>query len=70
MMLITGCVPTHSNNITWCSNILSYDKTEQNNILLDKNKLPESSIIRNKVLPDYERMRDEARTCHKINGNS
>ena len=66
LTLIAGCATAPSKpppTRATCSTVLPYAPAELASIATEKATLQVSGVIRGKALPDYERMRDEARAC-------
>ena len=60
-MSISACATAGSEPV--CPQLIEYTKAEQIRAADELKTLPESSIVRSKFMPDYGRMRGEARAC-------
>lgn len=53
--------------IVKCGTVSELTPLQQKEASLELYALPESSVIGNKIMPDWMRMRDEIRACRKTN---
>lgn len=66
LMLISGCATAPSEPPparAACSTVLPYTSGDMAQALLERRTLPPNGVVEAKMLPDYERLRDEARAC-------
>lgn len=63
-MSMPGCVTASSDVV--CPQITNYTVDEQIKAADELLMLPRGSIVRDKFMPDYGRMRSEVRACRKV----
>lgn len=75
LTLLTGCaqeapdaaIPAPPIIVVHCATVVELSQSEQKQAALELSALPESSVIGNKIVPDWIRTRDESRACEKAN---
>ncbi len=60
MMLISGCVTASSNA---CPREVEYSKAQETQAADELTVLPKDGMVRGTFMPDYGRLRDQARAC-------
>lgn len=63
-LLLTGCNPAQVESVVvQCGHLAGMTKAQQAQAAAELRKLPPDSVIGNAIVPDWLRMRDEARAC-------
>jgi hypothetical protein len=61
---LTGCNPAQVESVVvQCGHLAGMTKAQQAQAAAELRKLPPDSVIGNAIVPDWLRMRDEARAC-------
>lgn len=61
--LLSGCVGATSSVVVRCATVTPLSPEQQRRAAGELAALPEDGVVRSVLVPDYGRMRDEARAC-------
>lgn len=69
-LLLTGCVtaprePVKPVVTVKCGRVLPVTRAQQTQAADELDALPDDSVIANVIVPDWQKMRDEARACKR-----
>lgn len=59
LLVVAGCAPPHAA----CPREVEYTSEQQRQAAAELQALPRDSVIRGSFMPDYGRLRDQARAC-------